>query len=281
MLHTQFDSRLVASLVAISFAGGTFPACAEPTSTQSARSEARTDIGYQVYEGKLLIANHGCASPSIGAVDLLGTQPAGPGSEALTDSLWGNLILHMAYTRDRQLGRDAKKLRLTDNLTLASIYGISGVSLAQSITSLATLNKISGEGGGLPSIQQPEMVAESGSAEGAAQGAHHQNAQGAVSKHSAHNDSVVPGVLGLIASGSTIVALGLRFYFGHRYTKQIKKRQQTIKARVEMILTRLERGESPEQLRGELEPLIGERAAREFGQLWRASHQVAAAGASG
>ncbi len=278
MLHTQFDSRLVASLVAISFAGGTFPACAEPTPTQSARCEARKDIGCQVNEGKLLIANHGCASPSIGAVDLLGTQPAGPGSEALTDSLWGNLILQMAYTRDKQLGRGAKKLRLTDNLTLASIYGISGVSLAQSITSLATLNQNSGQGGGLPSIQKPEMVAEG---ESAAEAAHHHDTQGTAGKHSAHNDSVAPGVLGLIASGSTIVALGLRFYFGHRYSKQIKKRQQSIKARVEVILSRLEKGESPEQLHDELEPLIGERAAKEFGQLWRASHQVAATGASG
>ncbi|MCC7527327.1 MAG: hypothetical protein IT342_02320 [Candidatus Melainabacteria bacterium] len=281
MLHKQFDSRLVASLVAISFAGGTLPAGAEPTSTQSARCQAGTDISCQVNEGKLLIANHGCASPSVGAVDLLGTQPAGPGSEALTDSLWGNLILQMAYARDSQLGRGAKKLRLTDNLTLASIYGISGVSLAQSITSLATLNQNSGQGGGLPSIQQPEMVAEGGGAEAAGEAAHHHDTQSTAGKHSDHNDSVAPGVLGLIASGSTIVALGLRFYFGHRYSKQIKKRQQTIKARVEAILTRLEKGESPEQLHGELEPLIGERAAKEFGQLWRASHQVAAAGASG
>jgi hypothetical protein len=186
--------------------------------------------------------------------------------------------LQMAYARDRQLGRGAKKLRLTDNLTLASIYGITGVSLAQSITSLATLNQNSGQGSGLPSIQQPQMVAEG---EGAAEAAHHHETKGTESTHNAHNDSAVPGVLGLIASGSTVLALGLRFYFGHRYSKQIKKRQQAIKAKVEVILARLEKGESPEQLHGELEPLIGERAAREFGQLWRASHQVTAAGASG
>ena len=281
MLHTQFDSRLVASLVAISLASGSFPAGAVQTSMHTVSCEARTGTGCQASEERLLIANHGCAAPNIGAVDLLGTQPGGPGSEALTDSLWGNLILQMAYARDRQLGRGAKKLRLTDNLTLASIYGISGVSLAQSITSLATLNQNSGQGAGLPSIQQPQMVAEGESAAGAAEAAHHHETQGTESTHSAHNDSAVPGVLGLIASGSTVLALGLRFYFGHRYSKQIKRRQQAIKAKVEVILARLEKGESPEQLHGELEPLIGERAAREFGQLWRASHQVAAAGASG
>jgi hypothetical protein len=276
MLRAQLFPRLVASLAAFAVIGNTVPAFAETAVIQTTYYETRPSIEQQIRNGKLLLANHGgeSSSASLGAVDILGTQPGGGPSEAMSDSLWGNLILQMAYARDRELGRSAKKLKITDNLTLASIYGISGVSLAQSITSLSLI------GGGHGSENSFGHASAEGS-EGS--GSEHGSEGG--SGHSASSegsgDSPAPSILGLVASGSTLLSLGLRFYFGRRYSKQIKRRQQAVKAKVEAILARLEKGESPEQLRAELVPLIGDRATKEFSQLWRSSHQVAAAGASG
>jgi len=279
VLYTQTASRLVASLTSVAITGTTHPSSAETPAAQADYYQRRPAVRQQIEEGRVLLAHCGGSTSTLGAVDLLGTEPAGPGSEALTDSLWGNLILQMAYARDRQLGGSAKKLRHTDNFTLASIYGISGLSLAQSITGLATLNQRHANAAGA-GIQQQEAPAHGEMAAGVT-ASHHDDAHSAGSEHGNHNDSYAPGILGLIASGSTLAALGLRFYFGHRYSKQIKQRQQAIKAKVLAILARLEKDESPEQLRDQLVPLIGERATKEFSQLWRSSHQLAAVGGSG
>ena len=280
MLYTQTTSKLIASFTTAAVIGTTLPSFAEAPAVQADYYQSRPTIEQHIEDARVLLAHCEGSTSSLGAVDLLGTEPAGPGSEVLTDSLWGNLILQMAYARDKQLAGSTKKLRRTDNFTLASIYGISGVSLAQSIAGLATLNQGYGNGATVPGSRQQEASAQGEMAAGATE-AHHHDAHGAGSEHINHDDSYAPGILGLIASGSTLAALGLRFYFGHRYSKQIKQRQQAIKGRVVTILARLEKGESPEQLRDEFVSLIGERAAKEFSQLWRASHQVAAIGDSG
>lgn len=259
MLHKQSASQFIASLAAFVSLCSAFPASAQNVQTACEFSQTRACI-----ESPLLLAHHEAASSTVGAVDILGTEPAAQMSGALSDSLWGNLILQMAYARDRELYSSVRKLKFSDNLTLASIYGIAGVSVAQSITGLVTLNP----GGGHGTSHNVDTGSE---------GEH----QHAAANDNQHNDSYAPGILGLISSGSTLAALGLRFYFGHRYSKKIKTRQQEIRSRVESILARLEKGESPEQLRVELLPLIGERATREFNQLWRSSHQVASGGVSG
>lgn len=276
MLYTQFASRLVASLAVCALAGNSLAAIAQTPVFQ--RPDCQTPPTAReriISQDRLLLASHENGSSSLGAVQILGTQPGGGPDEALSDSLWGNLILQMAYARDQELTRSAKKLKITDNCTLASIYGISGVSLAQSITSIATIN----QGGHALELPQGQVEHGHGAEGESGEGHHHTHSNGSMHNKS-HQESYAPGILGIIASGSTLLALGLRFYFGRRYSKQIKQRQRAIKARVEAILARLERGESPEHLRGELAVLIGERATKEFSQLWRWSHRVAAVGAS-
>lgn len=255
--------RSVATLVVVLVFSRIQPVLGNTRMAYTTISETRTGIEQPMHENKLLLASHGGTTASLGAVDILGTQPESGSTGAISNSIWGNMILQMAYARDKELSRSAKKLKITDNLTLASIYGISGVSLAQSIASVAVIDN-SNKG----SIQLPGTSTER--AEEGIKGANSES----------EKESYAPGVLGIIASGSTLLALGLRFYYGRRYSKQIKQRQRALKAKVEIILDRLEKGESPESLRSELISLIGERATKEFSQLWKSSHLVAAGGAS-
>lgn len=58
----------------------------------------------------------------------------------ITDSLWGNLILDMAYQRDPELRKIAKHLNIVNFGTMAAITGIAGGTLAQGIIALSVLN---------------------------------------------------------------------------------------------------------------------------------------------
>lgn len=53
--------------------------------------------------------------------------------DTVTKSLWGNLLLNMAYQQDEQLQNWMKILHRVDTFTLSSVTAISGLSLAQSI----------------------------------------------------------------------------------------------------------------------------------------------------
>lgn len=58
----------------------------------------------------------------------------------ITDSLWGNLILDMAYQRDPKIKHIMKRLNLVNAATMGTIAAIAGGTLAQGIITLATLN---------------------------------------------------------------------------------------------------------------------------------------------
>lgn len=168
-------------------------------------------------------------------------------SEAeVSDSLWGNMLLSMAYRRDAELKRVVKKMGLSNNLFLASIAGVSGLGLAQSITGLATLNQHDTGGG------------------------HHENEEGG--HGGGHKESLAPSVMGLVGSGATLLSIGAHVFFEHRYKKQIKARQQVINHQVLHILEDLEGGINHELVQPKLVTLVGERASGEFLQLWRAAH---------
>ncbi len=58
----------------------------------------------------------------------------------ITDSLWGNLILDMAYQRDAEIKKLMKQLNLVNIGTMGAISAIAAGTLAQGIITLATLN---------------------------------------------------------------------------------------------------------------------------------------------
>jgi len=163
----------------------------------------------------------------------------------VSDSLWGNLLLSMAYRRDEQLKGLVKKMGLSNNLFLASIAGVSGLGLAQSITGLATLNQ----------YEVGEVHHEDGGHGGGG-----------------HRESLAPSVMGLVGSGATLLSIGAHVFLEHRYKKQIKTRQRVINHEVLHILEDLESGINQELVQPRLVALVGARASGEFFQLWRAAH---------
>src|SRR5262249_37817845 len=96
-----------------------------------------------------------------------------------------------------------------------------------------------------------------------------------------HADSRVPGILGLVASGTTIGALVGQVYWNYHYRKKIKARQLAIKKEVEEILDELDSNTDDTAAQGKLAELIGKRATREFMQLWQSSHVIASRPSTG
>lgn len=201
-----------------------------------------------------------CGSCDLGAAQLLETTAKKRNAEIVSESLWGNLILSMAYQRDPELQKLTKRQGVANLVTLGSVGAISGLSLAQNVLFLSP--------GGAHGAHQA-VTAEG---EEHAEGAH---AEGG------HSETKVPGILGLVASGGTMFALASQVYINHRYRNKIKKRQATILKRVEEVLQHLEADAQCLDCQKELAGIIGERAAREFLQIWKSSHAVASAGSSG
>jgi hypothetical protein len=71
-------------------------------------------------------------------------------SVTLGDSLWGNIILKMAYQRDTQIQKMAKHLKGANNLTNGAIYTAAAGTLSQNVVSLAVLNPDQGNDSYLP-----------------------------------------------------------------------------------------------------------------------------------
>jgi hypothetical protein len=90
-----------------------------------------------------LIAQASCATcgTELNALSLMeGTTTKHKDKSILTDSLWGNLILEMAYQRDKGLQKLAKRMNLVNFATMASIGTIATGTLAQGIIALKSLN---------------------------------------------------------------------------------------------------------------------------------------------
>jgi hypothetical protein len=90
-----------------------------------------------------LLAQASCATcgTELNAISLMeGTTTKHKDKSILTDSLWGNLILEMAYQRDKGLQKLAKQMNLVNFATMASIGTIATGTLAQGIIALKSLN---------------------------------------------------------------------------------------------------------------------------------------------
>jgi len=72
----------------------------------------------------------------------------------LSNSIWGNIILKMAYARDPEVRRLAKKLKIAGDGATTGLAGIAGGTVAQGIVSMATLNPPDG----VPDSYAPGIV---------------------------------------------------------------------------------------------------------------------------
>lgn len=253
MLSTLSVSRrliAVALVVTSLYGAGGSLALAQPTAKlagalqlQSIEPVRLNQSEPEVSPDTSLLAHHEGATSAVSS--LLGDGMAA--SEDVMDSLWGSMIAGIAYRRDPEMQRLVKRAGRSNTLFLLSVASISGLSLAQNITGLATLNASNSQAHG-------------------EEGEEHEHGGGG------HHDSIAPSVMGLVGSGLTLGSIGAHAYFGHRYQKRIEQRRQMINARVLHVLDALEAGPMTDSLQTELIGLIGERASREFMQIWSAAH---------
>lgn len=174
-------------------------------------------------------AHHEGGTEGVGASQLLeGPQDKRTGSP-FSDSLWGNLLLSMAYQRDEEIKQISKRLGQVDLLTLTSVTSVSGLGLAGGLRTLNCLNK-------------------------------------------SDKDPVFPTILGIIGSSATLGTVGVRTVLAHRYGKKLRARQAAIKNKIEELLDAMEHDRYTRSVHEQLAALIGERATKEFEQIWAASH---------
>lgn len=168
----------------------------------------------------------------------VGSQSVSSGKKdksVMTDSLWGNLILEMAYQRDPVIRRIAKGLGIVSLGTTAMIGAIAGGTLGQGISALQTLNP-------------PEGHLDS------------------------YTPGIIGVTLSGCTLLTFANSIGFRKYLNARLHKRqiaLKEQVETILAHLEYSHASCTKAEN------QLTELIGKRACNEWLQLWRSSHQVA------
>ena len=153
----------------------------------------------------------------------------------ITDSLWGNLILDMAYQRDPEIKKLMKRLNLVNLGTMATITAVAGGTLAQGIIALSVIN--------------PPPP-----------------------RHDSYQPLAIgTGLSGLTLVAFVGRAVLNHCLVKKMRSRQlaIKHRVETILAQFESS-----HGEHAEA-QAELTALIGQRAANEWVQLWRSSNVLA------
>lgn len=204
-----------------------------------------------------LLAHHGGEGSE--AVGVVGAASAASAAGVLTghasrksysDSLWGNMLLNMAFARDEELQHFGRRLGQINALTMMTVMGVSGLGLAQNIYAH---NHTS----------EPVTVDVTP--------AHHPGGEDHV-HIPGEKPNKIPTTMGIIGSGVTLGALGVRAVAGKAYTTKIVNRQTKIRDHVDSILDRLEQGVPGEAVQGELVSLVGQRASSEFLLLWKAVH---------
>ena len=128
-----------------------------------------------------------------------------------------------------------RRRRHVDNATIGALTGISGATLGQNITSIATLNPPAG----VPDSYAPGIVGV-----------------------------VLEGAVGLVIGGNAVFHHGLQSKVKAR-RQEIRRQVEAILQHLEFSDSHC-----PEA-QGELAKLIGERGAQECLQLWHSSHVTA------
>ena len=145
MLFTQAITRVVTAVAVLTCFTFELPAVAESIAEiiQTPGQIGLVQPSTSNTRKPLLIAQAAtCAScgADLDPIVLLETLKSPKEASVLTDSLWGNLILELAYQRDPELQKISKKLNLLSIGTMGAIGGIAAGTLAQGISALRVLN---------------------------------------------------------------------------------------------------------------------------------------------
>jgi len=149
MLFTYLGPRFIAVSAAVAICIGGVPASAKDSSENVSSNDSQTQAVADSQQRKPVLLAQAASCASCGAeldsLELLAADKQEYKSfGALTDSLWGNLILELAYQRDPELKRIAKRFKLVNLGTNITVAGVAGGTLAQGVTALAVLNPPAG-----------------------------------------------------------------------------------------------------------------------------------------
>jgi len=153
----------------------------------------------------------------------------------LSESIWGNIILKMAYKRDAKLQGLGKKIGLTDDVTNLGIFCIAGGVLSQVIVNEGTLN---------PPPPQFDSYLPGSIGLG------------------------FSGLTNVVFAGQNVIHWTLKKKIRARQ-KVLTQEVEAVLHHMEFSET-----ECPEAQK-QLAELIGDQAARECEKLWRSSHVMA------
>jgi hypothetical protein len=178
-----------------------------------------------------------CGCSELCAIGMLqeDTAESGKNKSLLSESIWGNIILKMAYKRDAKLQALASKIGLADNVTNLGVLAVSGGVLSQVVVNQATLNPPAGQS----DSYLPGSVGLGFS-----------------------------GLTNVVFAGQNIFHWAVRKKIIARQ-REITKAVESVLEHMEYSET-----ECPEAQK-QLAELIGERAARDCEKLWRSSHVMA------
>jgi hypothetical protein len=191
----------------------------EPDASSPSKKEAPT-----------LIACATCGCSELCPITLLDSSNLS--SSSLTESIWGNIILKLAYQRDPELQKLSKKLNISNIASINALASIAGGTIGQNVASMACLNPPSG-------IEDSYAPGTAGLA--------------------------LATVTNVVFGARTVVNHGFRKKMKER---QLVIRQQVERLLEHLEYSKTDCSEA----QGELATLIGERASKECLQLWQSSH---------
>jgi hypothetical protein len=153
----------------------------------------------------------------------------------LSNSIWGNIILKLAYKRDEKLQKLAKKLNMVNFGAMNSYLSVAGITLGQNIVSMACLNPP-------PGIEDSYGPGSIG--------------------------LVSTGLTNIVLNGQIVLGYGIKSKIKRRQ-REIQQEVEAILEHLEYSQT-----ECPDAER-QLAQLVGSRASAECIELWRSCHVTA------
>ncbi len=165
---------------------------------------------------------------------MMETNSPGAKTSSLTDSIWGNIILKMAFQHDPEIQKLAHKLNIANLGSYDALATIAGGTMAQGIVSMACLNP-------------PDGIEDS-------------CVPGSIGL-------TLDGLTNIVFTGRALANYGYKKKMKARQLA-IKDHVETLLHHLEFSESKCSEAQA------ELATLIGDRGAQECLQLWQSSHVV-------
>lgn len=192
-------------------------------------------IGLLVVNPLASIACATCGCSELCPLTMMENSETSNSKLSLSDSIWGNIILKMAYQRDPELQKLRGHVRGVNDVTAGAVSTAVGGTLAQNIVSMACLNPPAG-------ISDSYLPGSIGLG--------------------------LSGLINIFFDGNILVNWRLKSKIKARQIA-IREHVEAILTHLEFSETNCPQAQS------DLSEIIGQRAATDCIQLWRSSHATA------